>query len=888
MLKSHEKFHSANGKRLILVVDDEYVDRELLRNVLQDDYELIFAENGEEALGTMHELNETLSLVLLDLMMPVLNGMDVLRKAKTDPTISHLPIIVITSDQDAEIESLTMGAIDFIPKPYPQAGVIRARVRRTIELAEDRQIISFTERDVITGLYNREYFYKYVEQYDRHHRDVEMDAMVIDINHFRLINERLGSVHADSILRRIGETLREMMQDVGGFVCRKEADTFMLYCPHGESYEALLDRASIALSEEESDDSRVWLRMGVYANVDKGLVVERRFDRAKMAADTVQGSFTRRIGLYDDKMHEQELYSEQLIADFPNAIKERQFQVYYQPKFDIGPEVPALASAEALVRWAHPELGMITPNDFIPLFENNGLIQKLDTYVWREATRQVGEWRERFGFTVPVSVNVSRIDMHDPHLVETVLEIIEESGIDPYELLLEITESAYTQDSEQIIEMVERFRSLGLRVEMDDFGTGYSSLNMISTLPIDALKLDMQFIRNAFSGRRDTRMLEIIIDIAEYLSVPVIAEGVETEDQLVALKEMGCDFVQGYYFSQPVPAEQFEAFLLERKKTIDVLPIDWRGGRGEGRRKERLPFSKERRSSVLFGSVTRALAADYFGIYYVNIEDDRFIGYKPSERRNDFDVERRGDDFFGLLRETMMSVVHPDDAPLFLSRFTKDNVLSKLGRDGSFDLTFRLVLDGSPTYVTMKATQMEDEADRSHIVVGISNVDEQVREGRERGKSMLVAGRDELTSVKNGQAFHIVEEELDGAICEGSAEPFAVAVCDVVGVPDDAPMAGGADDQRIKDGCAIVCVVFKHSPVFRVAANRFVVLLKGGDYDSRIALMERLVEDGESRKSNGGALIVGGLATYRPDDDAEVSSVFARARDAALEAGRTR
>ena len=163
MLKSHEKFHSANGRRLILVADDEMINREILGHLLSSEYEVLFASDGRETLEIMRANSDTLSLVLLDLLMPVLSGMDVLRAAKADPALERIPVIVLTSDQSAEIESLGIGAIDFIPKPYPQPGVIMARVLRTIELSEDRQIIQSTERDPLTGLYNREYFYRYAE-----------------------------------------------------------------------------------------------------------------------------------------------------------------------------------------------------------------------------------------------------------------------------------------------------------------------------------------------------------------------------------------------------------------------------------------------------------------------------------------------------------------------------------------------------------------------------------------------------------------------------------------------------------------------------------------------------------------------------------------------------
>ena len=190
MLKSHEKFHSSNGKRQILVVDDEIINRELLKQMLQTEYEVILAENGKEALEKIQEHKETLSLVLMDILMPVMNGLDVLKELRKDPEISKIPVIVVTSEQSAEVESLKLGAIDFIPKPYPALDVILARVLRTIELSEDRDIIQYTERDALTGLYNREFFYRYGQQYDQFHRDIETDAVIININHFHLINER--------------------------------------------------------------------------------------------------------------------------------------------------------------------------------------------------------------------------------------------------------------------------------------------------------------------------------------------------------------------------------------------------------------------------------------------------------------------------------------------------------------------------------------------------------------------------------------------------------------------------------------------------------------------------------------------------------------------------
>jgi len=271
--------------------------------------------------------------------------------------------------------------------------------------------------------------------------------------------------------------------------------------------------------------------------------------------------------VYDEKMYQDDLYSERLISDVNRAAAEHQFLVFYQPKYDIQSVPPRLKSAEALIRWNHPELGMISPGVFIPLFEGNGLISIVDNYVWEETARQIQAWKQKYGWSVPVSVNLSRADLFDPSLEQKLLSLLKQYEITTEDLLLEVTESAYTDNAEHLIEVVRKLRSDGFRIEMDDFGSGYSSLNMLSSLPIDALKMDMKFIQNAAADNREFRLIELILDIAEFLGVPVIAEGVETENQMTMLKDAGCDLVQGYYFSKPVPAPEFEK-LIESEITL--------------------------------------------------------------------------------------------------------------------------------------------------------------------------------------------------------------------------------------------------------------------------------------------------------------------------------
>lgn len=563
MFETHLKFYSSNGKRRILLVEDELINQEVLRQMLQDDYEIITVGTGGDALDVLRAQYDTISIILLDLNLPDMHGSQVLRQVKSDPKYAPIPVIVMTADNGAEVECLNLGAIDFIPKPYPLKKVILARINRTIELSEDRDILRWTERDQLTGLYNKEFFCHYAMHFDMFHKDVLTDAIVLDINRFHIINDRYGKAYGDEILKRIAKRAREFFVDSDGIVCRSVADTFWIYCLHREDYNEMHEELSAVINKDEDSDNRVRLRMGVYSCANKSLDIERRFDRAKMAADTVRGSVTNVIGYYDHSLHEAQILAEQLIEDFPAAIREKQFTVYYQPKYDVTQDEPVLNSAEALVRWNHPTLGFINPADFIPLFETNGLVQELDYCVWSQAAAQIRDWKERLNTSVPVSVNVSRVDLFDPELIEKLESLVKENRLERSDLHLEITESAYTDDAKQMVAKVEQLRDLGYKIEMDDFGTGYSSLCMLSDLPIDALKLDMQFIRSAFRNRKDTRLLEAMIRLAATFEVPTIAEGVETSEQMHALKKMGCDIIQGYYFSAPVPADKFEAFLKD-------------------------------------------------------------------------------------------------------------------------------------------------------------------------------------------------------------------------------------------------------------------------------------------------------------------------------------
>ena len=549
--------------RVVLVVDDEEINRELLGGILCESYEMLYAKDGEEAYDILKTTNKFISVVLLDLVMPRMNGFQLIEKMMSDSELRKIPIIVLTSERSAEVQSLNLGAVDFIPKPYDMPEVIRARVKRTIELFEDRSLINSTERDELTGLLTKPYMFQYISVLHKFHPDRENDAAVLNVSHFHLINEIYGRKFGDEILIAIADILAGFAAEHDGMVCRSGADTFLIYTVHSSDKEiySSITREIEEYFEKKSVSIHAHIRIGVYARHEEVDDIETIFDRAKAACNTLRGRFGRSVAFYDSNLRSSTFFTERLTHEMYKGIENNEFKVYFQPKYEIQSGTPKLVCAEALIRWVHPELGMVSPGVFVPLFESNGLIQKVDHYVWKEAARMVRYWKDKYNVVMPVSVNVSRIDLYDPNIENYILSILKSNGLETYSMHLEVTESAYSDDTLQIVEKVKQLRSAGFIIEMDDFGSGYSSLNMLTSMPIDVLKMDMKFVKNIDSDPKCLRMVQLIIDIAKFMSVPVVAEGVEEEQQYLLLKESGCDIIQGYYFSKPLCSEDFEKLI---------------------------------------------------------------------------------------------------------------------------------------------------------------------------------------------------------------------------------------------------------------------------------------------------------------------------------------
>lgn len=547
-------------KRYVLIVEDEIINQEILKEILSKDYEILTANNGIEALHVIETSIAPISLILLDLNMPLMDGFTLLKELKKDEKNKNIPVIVLTSDKGSELEALNLGAADFITKPYDLKEIIIARVNKSIELSEKRIIVNAEERDGLTDVYNKHIFTEYVSRIDNYRPDAIMDMVVFNITRFHLYNELYGKEAGDNVLVYVANILKDLARENDGIVARIQGDYFALYISHQDDYDALLNNI-YAILKDKYNVSNVTFRLGIYRAESTKESVELRLERAKKVCDEIRQSNNKFFNIYSEEDQKNQLFKERLNHDFNKAIKNKEFKVFYQPKVNIVGDKYVLSSAEALVRWIHPELGFISPGMFIPLFEENGNIRILDRYVWREAANQIREWKEKFNVTLPVSVNVSRVDMFDADIVNTINNIVLESGISPSDIYLEITESAYNNETDQIIGIINGLREKGFRIEIDDFGSGYSSLNTLATLSFDVLKLDMKFVKDMFKNEKTLKMVGIVSDIAKYLNVIIVAEGVETVEQLNKLKEMKYDIVQGYYFSKPVNSVEFEQFF---------------------------------------------------------------------------------------------------------------------------------------------------------------------------------------------------------------------------------------------------------------------------------------------------------------------------------------
>lgn len=409
--------------------------------------------------------------------------------------------------------------------------------------------------DPLTGIFNRQHFFEMVRERIDEEPQRERYMICSDIKDFKMVNVLFGKEMGDEILKRAAAIIRKEAS-VGTVFGRLNADRFAL-CMNVDDYKEEIFTNYVAQLSEMAKSSvyRMHIHIGVYRITDPAMEVSGMCDRALMAVDSIKDNYRQIIAYYDHEMGIALQNEKTMIGEFDRALAEEQFQMYLQPQLSADQR---LLGAEALVRWIHPQKGMIPPGEFIPLFEKCGYIPRLDSYIWEIACRQLRKWKEQGHDDLHISVNISPKDFYFINIYEAFTGLVEEYGIDPKKLKLEITETALMTEVNQQLNLLEKLRRYGFDIEIDDFGSGYSSLNMLKDIEVDVLKLDMGFLRKTQNEEKGTTIMNAVISMSKQLGLTVLAEGVETVEQVDYLTQAGCDIFQGFYFARPEPVEEFE------------------------------------------------------------------------------------------------------------------------------------------------------------------------------------------------------------------------------------------------------------------------------------------------------------------------------------------
>lgn len=550
-------------KKEILIVDDSEINRCMLRMMLEKDYDITEAENGSEAISIIEKDDHIFRLILLDLVMPQMDGFEFLEQLKEHHVQQDLPVIIISGDNSEKSldKAYDLGAVDFFTKPF-NPNIVRHRVENVINLC------SQSYRDALTSCYNRSGFIQIVEKFIQKVDDITKYSMIFfDIKNFKAINSIMGTSGGDNVLKFTSKSIQD--SDLNPlFVARLEADHFVCLAERERiDYDAMMDHDGDTI-EIKGRQMQVRFRMGV-AHLDDESSVAGYIDRAKLALNYIEDEYLKPYAVFDQKMAQSYVNTAVVTSEFETSLENDEFKVYYQPVMEAA--TGKVASAEALVRWIHPERGMVPPDLFIPALEKDGYISKLDLFVDIKVHSILKEWKSQGLPTVPISVNLSWMDFYDADMIQFLKDRLENDPSSSKDIRYEITESSYAALKENRSVILKEIRHLGAWLLMDDFGSGYSSLAMLMNYHFNILKIDMSIIRQLENNEEVPHIVELIINMSHHLKMKVVAEGVENENQLEFLKKAGCDYIQGYYFSKPLPEEDFKKFLAKHQAENKIL-----------------------------------------------------------------------------------------------------------------------------------------------------------------------------------------------------------------------------------------------------------------------------------------------------------------------------
>jgi diguanylate cyclase (GGDEF)-like protein len=596
-------------KPRILVVDDVEDNRDILsRRLVRRGFEVTEAAGGNDALEKI--ANQAFDLVLLDIMMPDLNGNEVLRQVRETYSDTELPIIMVSAKSQSEdvVDSISLGANDYVTKPVDFA-VALARINAQIdrkfrtdagnasrnELVEKNRTLDHAvetnrqellktaadlEReanmrkhseeklhflafhDTLTGLMNRQAFHDSMNEAldSLSVKDREPALLFIDLDHFKAINDTHGHETGDRLLQEVARRLREIVGEDSP-LARLGGDEFAVVLDadkHPEDPMTIAERIVDTLSREFIIGQKP-LRIGASCGVAHASTSEGDLDELIKSADLAMYHAKRngRGGavLFETKMLEEQRERRSMENDLRLASRSGQFDVFYQPLIDV--KTREVLGFEALCRWNHPTRGMISPEVFIPIAEEIGLINEIGTWVLREACNEAIKWPSH----IRIAVNLSPLQFHSESLLPSLINVLGSTGLAPNRLELEITETALLGAERSNVAILQAIRSLGVRVSIDDFGTGYSSLGYLQDFQFDKIKIDRRFVQKLQTGLSDKAIVKAIVEMSAQIGIRTTAEGVETEEQFSSVVLQGCNEVQGYLFSRPLTSDDTRKFL---------------------------------------------------------------------------------------------------------------------------------------------------------------------------------------------------------------------------------------------------------------------------------------------------------------------------------------
>ncbi|MTF37723.1 EAL domain-containing protein [Cyanobacterium aponinum 0216] len=582
-------FNQKNNTQKILIVDDQPENIHILMEILGKFYKIIAATNGQKAIELAQKHPQP-DLILLDVMMPDIDGYEVCRQLKKNFRTKDIPIIFVTAlgEIDDEMKGLEIGAVDYLIKPI-NPYIVKARVKnhltiRTLyqklqransileEKVKERtaQLEKMIMVDSLTGLPSK---VALVEEIKSIMGTNSLFALIqLDFSRFSLINSSLGHEIGDRFLQTIALHIQKCLREKD-FIARMGADNFYLLLRERENKEEIIKFAESILNSFRN--SFKVNEYEIFVNCNLGIVFSDKNYKQELellrdvdtALHKAKQKGQNKYYIFDNSIREIAQKRLQLELDLRKAIKEEQFTVFYQPIIDLLKE--KTYGFEALIRWQHPTKGMISPFEFIPCLEESGLITTVGLWVFEKACQQQVIWQENFSHPLYISINLSPYQFSHHSLLNDIDDIIEKTGINPECIKIEITESALIENIEKAIHILNDFKARKIKISLDDFGTGYSSLSYLHTIPVDYLKIDRSFIRNSNNNQKNADLVEIIILLAHKLKMKVIAEGCETKEDLEKLKNLNCEYSQGYFFSKPIPAQETIPFLTKTYRTLE-------------------------------------------------------------------------------------------------------------------------------------------------------------------------------------------------------------------------------------------------------------------------------------------------------------------------------